>query len=166
MVDFIVNICSKQAMQNWEHDLPKTFLMDCLTAASGEGTVPFAAGEENVAAWLEEKKASICNEYHIHDKDEDEKPVQKVISFLVVKAKAKATLNILGGPTHDDVGTSKPGSWHWNGKGQRIEDEEEEDCSAGEEPIAMNEKQQRRFDAEIAERMRVLYEPLPPRVRY
>jgi hypothetical protein len=161
MVDVIVNIGSKQEMKDWEHDLPKAFVMDCLTVASDKGVFPFAAGED-VVAWLQNKKEGMCMGYHIHNDENEGKPTQRALPFPMVKA--KVTSNIFGRPTHADLTTSKAGSWHWNGKGQRVEDDEE-DWSAGEEPIAMNE-QQRRFDEESAERMRVIYEPLPPETRY
>jgi hypothetical protein len=48
----------------------------------------------------------------------------------------------------------------------RIEDDGGMEGSGDEEPVGMDEEQQRRYDEESAERMRALLEPLPVSERY
>jgi hypothetical protein len=78
-------------MQDWEHDLPKGFLMNCLNAAGEDGVVLFAAdkSEEDVAAWLGKKKESMCTDYHVHDKKEKGKSTGKVMWPPKLKVKVK-----------------------------------------------------------------------------
>jgi hypothetical protein len=52
VAEVMVNIGSKQEIQDWEHDLPKGFLIDCLSTASDDGATPFSSqySSEDVAA--------------------------------------------------------------------------------------------------------------------
>jgi hypothetical protein len=86
--------------------------MDCLSAASDDGVTHFSSqySEEDIAAWLEEKKARMCEDYHVHDKD------------APVKAKNKASKY-----GQRRKGGKKP----WDGK--MILEDGEEEWSVGEE---------------------------------
>lgn len=64
MVDLVINLGVKREVEEWEDDLPKDFLMDCLSTAAENIIVPFQRA--NVAEWLENKRSRICREDHLH----------------------------------------------------------------------------------------------------
>ena len=69
IVDVIVYIGTKQEMKEWKDDLPKEFMMNCLTAANEDEIVPFSGdrSEVEVMEWLNEMKGKLCNLFHVHD---------------------------------------------------------------------------------------------------
>ena len=71
MVDVVVNIGNARDVEDWENELPRAFLVDCLRVAGKDRVVPF----ENrgvLEAWLEEKCERVCKEWHVHDHVEHE----------------------------------------------------------------------------------------------
>ncbi|KAI4921444.1 hypothetical protein J4E85_008789 [Alternaria conjuncta] len=70
-VDIIVKIGKKADVKEWMHDLPKQFLMDCLTSASEDRIVPFPKNlsEDDVMVRLEGMRKAMCEVFHVHDSE-------------------------------------------------------------------------------------------------
>ncbi|KAG9188531.1 hypothetical protein G6011_02454 [Alternaria panax] len=138
VVGVIVYIGTKQETKDWNDDLPKEFMMDCLTAASEDEIVPFSGdwSEDDVLKWLDEMKGKLCDLFHVHDLEPEPE------SFR----------------TRPFVRTRK------TRKERRAKRRQEQEESGEEGPI--DPERQTLADDEDAERMRYLMDPLPARQRY
>ena len=90
-VDVIVNNGKRIDVKEWMHDLPKEFLMNCLTSASEDGIVPFPKNlsEDDIMDRLEGMRKAMCGVFHVHDSEpeaaedaEDEAQAQNVDAEL------------------------------------------------------------------------------------
>lgn len=141
IVDVLVNIGMKREVQDSKDDLPKGFMMDCLSAASEDGIVPFPedCSDDDVSDWLYGMKEKLCDLYHVHDLESEPEPPRG------------RPMNTRNSP---------------RGGGARSRQEDETSGEESNDGGGIDPERQRLFDAESAERMRYLMEPLPPRQRY
>lgn len=142
IVDVIVYIGTKQEMKEWKDDLPKEFMMNCLTAANEDEIVPFSGdrSEVKVMEWLNEMKGKLCNLFHVHDLERE--PESRQMRPFVKNRKSRL------------------------GKRARRRQEEETAREDADEEGEMDPERQKLADDDAAERMRYLMEPLPARARY
>ncbi|CAN9345825.1 unnamed protein product [Alternaria alternata] len=142
IVDVIVYIGTKQEMKEWKDDLPKEFMMNCLTAANEDEIVPFSGdrSEVEVMEWLNEMKGKLCNLFHVHDLEPE--PESRQMRPFVKNRKSRL------------------------GKRARRRQEEETAREDSDEEGEMDPERQKLADDDAAERMRYLMEPLPARARY
>ena len=136
IVDVIVYIGTKQEMKEWKDDLPKEFMMNCLTAANEDEIVPFSGdrSEVEVMEWLNEMKGKLCNLFHVHDL----------------------------GPEGMFCRHRRCSMLRYARRRQEEETAREDSDEEGE----MDPERQKLADDDAAERMRYLMEPLPARARY
>ncbi|OWY43979.1 hypothetical protein AALT_g5728 [Alternaria alternata] len=139
IVDVIVYIGTKQEMKEWKDDLPKEFMMNCLTAANEDEIVPFSGdrSEVEVMEWLNEMKGKLCNLFHVHDLGPE--PESRQMRPFVKNRKSRL------------------------GKRARRRQEEETAREDSDEEGEMDPERQKLADDDAAERMRYLMEPLPAR---
>ena len=85
VITIVINIGTSDELQAVKEDLPRTFLVDCLAMAAEDGIVPFRkSGRHGKGFWLDEKKDSLCVQYHVHSKEElrdaEERKDEKVVA--------------------------------------------------------------------------------------
>ena len=140
-VDVIVNIGTKTDVQEWMDELPKQFLMDCLTSASEDDTVAFPGGlsEDDIVEWLEHMKNAMCETFHVHDYRSGNQRQVFPLEF----------------PEHKMSYRAK--------KKENIKEEAADDEAQAQ---SVNAEYQKIFDEESAARMKYLMEPLPAKDRH
>jgi len=145
-VDIIVNIGRKTDVKEWMHDLPKEFLMDCLTSASEDGIVPFPKNlsEDGIMERLEEMRKAMCEVFHVHDSEPDDQELG-----------SQAGTSVCTGNNR------RPGE-----RGERKERATAEDADSEAQAQNVDSELQETFDDESATRMEYVMGPLPIRERH
>lgn len=146
-------------MLHFENELPNAFLTDCLIAAIEDSVAPFREQDEReVGAWLDAKKKTICDEFHVHLEETGRQLWNQERASLF---RPRGSRRGKGGSKRERDG----GVWD----GRILEDDEGmEDVEEGEddEYMSFDEDAQKLLEREAGARMRYLMEPLPHRKRY
>ncbi|KAI4647970.1 hypothetical protein J4E93_004381 [Alternaria ventricosa] len=145
-VDIIVKIGKKADVKEWMHDLPKQFLMDCLTSSSEDRIVPFpkSLSEDDIMERLEAMRHAMCEVFHVHDSKPDDQEMG-----------SQAGTSVRTEDSH------RPGRGAER-KGREAEEDEEDEAQAQN----VDSELQETFDEESAARMEYVMGPLPIRERH